>query len=174
MGLPNKFASYANFELAFDRLVRGQNRDYKTFTRHLYPSYQLSLRENLEDLIGNIKAGRYEPSVAISVYQPKKSGILRPLRLLSLQDQIVYQALANVIADAFRKEQQRHALMRNFGAIAADKTSQFFFRGWKRCYRAFDTAVSKAYKRFRASIAKEKGRGSSKRRRQSARLRRTG
>lgn len=153
MALPTKFTSLANFELAFERLVRGQNRDYKTFTRHLYPSYQISLRENIEDLVSDIKAGRYEPSAATSVYQPKKSGVLRPLRLLTLQDQIVYQALANVIADAFRSDQQKHALVRNFGAIAGDKTSQFFYRGWKKCYQAFDAAIEKTYNRGNDFVA---------------------
>lgn len=153
MALPPKFTNLANFELAFERLVRGQNRDYKAFTRHLYASYQLSRRENLEDLINDIKAGRYLPSAATSVYQPKKSGVLRPLRILTLQDQIVYQALANIIADAFRADQQKHALVRSFGAIVADKTSQFFYRGWKNCYRAFDEAIAKAFSRGNNFVA---------------------
>lgn len=153
MPLPNKFLALRNFELAFERLVRGQNRDYKTFFRHLYPSYQLALRENLEDLIDDIKRGKYSPSSATSIYQPKKSGILRPLRLLSLQDQIVYQAIANVIAEAFRLDQSKYGLIRNFGAIVAAKSSQFFFRGWKNCYRAFDAAIVKAYKRGNVYVA---------------------
>ncbi len=153
MALPSKFTTLANFELAFERLVRGQNRDYKALTRHLYASYQLSLRENLEDLIGEIKSGRYQPSVATSIYQPKKSGVLRPLRILNLQDQIVYQALANFIADAFRADQQKHALIRNFGAIAGDKASQFFYRSWKKCYRSFDRAIATAFNRGNDYVA---------------------
>lgn len=153
MALPSKFTNLANFELAFERLVRGQNRDYKTFSRHLFSSYQLSLRENLEDLIRDIKVGRYEPSAATSVYQPKKSGVLRPLRILTLQDQIVYQALANFIADAFHADQQKHALVRNFGAVVGDKTSQFFYRSWKKCYRAFDSAIVKAFNRGNDYVA---------------------
>jgi Reverse transcriptase (RNA-dependent DNA polymerase) len=151
--LPNKFLSLRNFELAFERLVRGQNRDYKTLYRHLYPSYQLALRENLEDLIDDIRTRKYAPLAATCIYQPKKSGILRPLRLLSLQDQIVYQALANIIGEAFRLDQNKHALVRNFGAIVATKSSQFFFRGWKNCYRAFDAAIAKAYKQGNVFVA---------------------
>ena len=138
MALPCGFTAFANFQLAFDRVVRGQNRDYKAFSRHLYESYQLAAAENLAALVGAVKTGTYEPLPATCIYQPKKSGILRPLRLLTLQDQIVYQAIANVIANAFRSEQRKTALTRNFGALVADKTSPFFYRGWKRCYRAFD------------------------------------
>jgi len=90
MAYPHNFISMANFALAFTRVVRGQNKEYKNLFRHLYPSYQLGLQENLQDLINDIKAGRYQPSPATLVFQPKKSGILRPLRLLTLQDQIVY------------------------------------------------------------------------------------
>jgi len=145
MGFPHNFISMANFELAFTRVVRGQNKEYKNLFRHLYPSYQLGLRENLQDLIDDIKAGRYLPSLATVVFQPKKSGILRPLRLLTLQDQIVYQAIANVIAVAFKSEQDKHAGKRCFGALVNSKNSPFFYRGWKHSYRAFDRAVAKAF-----------------------------
>lgn len=146
MAFPHRFTSISNFELAFARIVRGQNKEYKTFFRHLYPSYELSLRDNLEDLIDDIKHGRYEPSRATCVYQPKKSGVLRPLRLLTLQDQIVYQAIANLIAVAYHPIQDRLAFKRCFGAIAAGPKSAFFYRGWRSCYRKFDQAVVKAFK----------------------------
>ena len=101
MVFPAGFTSLANFQLAFNPVVRGQTRDYKAFSRHLYESYELASTENLTALIHTIKGGTYEPSSATSIFQPKKSGILRPLRLLTLQDQIVYQAIANVVADIF-------------------------------------------------------------------------
>jgi hypothetical protein len=145
MAYPHSFISMANFQLAFTRVVRGQNKEYKNLFRHLYPSYHLSLRENPQDLINDIKAGRYQPSPATVVFQPKKSGILRPLRLLTLQDQIVYQAVGNVIAVAFKPEQDKHAGERCFGALVNSKNSPFFYRGWKHSYRAFDRAVAKAF-----------------------------
>jgi hypothetical protein len=145
MAYPHSFISMANLDLAFTRVVRGQNKEYKKLFRHLYQSYQLGLQENLQDLINDIKLGRYEPSPATVVFQPKKSGILRPLRLLTLQDQIVYQAIANVIAVAFKPEQDKHAGKRCFGALVNIKNSPFFYRGWKHSYRAFDRAVAKAF-----------------------------
>src|SRR6266480_1342095 len=153
MPLPTSFTSLANFQLAFDRVVRGQNRDYKAFSRHLYESYQLASSENLMALIDAIKTGTYEPSAATCIFQPKKSGVLRPLRILTLQDQIVYQAIANIVANAFRSEQRKAALNKNFGALVANKTTPFFYRGWKRCYRAFDTALADAYNRGNDYVA---------------------
>ena len=146
MGYSQRFISLSNFELAFDRIVRGQNKDYKAFFQHLFPSYQVGLKDNLQDLISDIKRGRYNPSPPSVVFQPKKTGVLRPLRLLNLQDQVVYQSSANVIALAFKLEQDKHALKRCYGALVNGKTAQFFFRGWKECYRAFDRAIVKNFK----------------------------
>jgi succinate dehydrogenase flavin-adding protein (antitoxin of CptAB toxin-antitoxin module) len=147
MALPTKFTALENFQLAFDRLIRGQNRDYKSFFRHLHSSYQLALTENLHEIVTELKRGTYEPQSAICIYQPKKSGVLRPLRLLTLKDQIVYQAIINVIAESFRADQRKYAFQQSFGAILAAKSSSFFYRSWKRCYRELDSVITKAFNR---------------------------
>jgi hypothetical protein len=153
MGYSQRFISLSNFELAFDRIVRGQNKDYKAFFQHLFPSYQVGLKDNLQDLISDIKRGRYSPSLPCVVFQPKKTGVLRPLRLLTLQDQVVYQSIANVIAIAFKPEQDKYALKQCYGALVDGKADQFFFRGWKQCYRAFDRAIVKTFKAGKDFVA---------------------
>ena len=153
MAFSRRFISRANFELAFQRIVRGQNKEYKSFFRHLYPSYQLGLSANLDDLMKALKSGRYEPSTATCVYSPKQSGVLRPLRLLSLTDQVVYQATANAVADAFRVQQQKYAFSRSFGAIIGSSTSPYFYRSWRVCYRAFDRAIVEAFKKGNHIVA---------------------
>jgi Reverse transcriptase (RNA-dependent DNA polymerase) len=153
MGFSQRFTSLNNFELAFDRIVRGQNKDYKAFFRHLYPSYRVSLKDNLQDLISDIKRGRYNPSPPAVVYLPKKNGVLRPLRLLSLHDQMVYQAIANVVAIAFKAEQDKYALRRCYGALVNGKSDQFFFQGWKKCYRAFDQTIVRNFKTGKDFVA---------------------
>jgi hypothetical protein len=146
VSLPSHLTHYSNFELAFTRIVRGGNKEYKQFYRHLFSSFGLALRENLGDLISTVKAGTYEPSKATVVYQPKRSGVLRPLTILSLQDLIVYQAIVNRIAAAFEADQQKHALTKSFGAIFAGTSSPFFYRSWKRSYRAYNRGISAAFK----------------------------
>src|ERR1700730_2811336 len=153
MASRQQFASLSNFTLAFQRVVRGQNREYKAFFRHLFPSYQIALKENLEDLLEDVRRGSYRPSPATCIFQPKKSGILRPLRLLALQDQIVYQAIANVLANAFRRDQEEHGLRKTFGALISRKDSLFFYRSWKKSYRHFDSAIRNAYKSGNSFIA---------------------
>jgi len=121
MELPRDFLRYDNFELAFTRIVRGGNKEYKAFYRHLFPSFNLALRENLKDLIEELRRGTFEPEKPTVVYQPKKSGILRPLTLLSLRDLIVYQAILNRIAVSFEDEQAGYAFKRTFEPVATTR-----------------------------------------------------
>jgi retron-type reverse transcriptase len=145
MDLPRDFLRFGNFELAFARIIRGGNKDYKALYRHLFSSYNLALTENLKDLIDDLRRGTYVPDKSTIVYQPKKSGILRPLTLLSLRDLIVYQAILNRVAVAFEDDQQRHALKKSFGAIFAGSSSPFFYRSWKSAYKKYNGAITEAF-----------------------------
>jgi hypothetical protein len=71
------------------------------------------------------------------VYVPKASGVLRPLTLLCIADQIVYQALVNVIASLFQADQAKLADKRAFGAIYSGDGVPFFYRHWKQSYQSF-------------------------------------
>jgi hypothetical protein len=145
MGYPTAFLHLENFRLAFRRVVRGGNKEYKQFYRHLFPSYGLGLDANLKHLVAQLRANTYRPQQPTVVYQPKKSGVLRPLTLLSLDDLILYQAIANIIAKAFEGVQKEHALQRSFGAIFAGAGSDFFYRSWRKSYAAYSNAVSAAF-----------------------------
>ena len=43
-----------------------------------------------------IRRGVYEPASSCKIFLPKPSGLLRPITLLTVEDQVVYQALVNV------------------------------------------------------------------------------
>ena len=93
MSLRAPFLSVLNFALAFQRIVRGQNTEYKQYYRHALASYNLALKDNLEDLLHNIKVGAYNASPPTVIFSPKPTGVLRPLKLLVIQDLIVYLEL---------------------------------------------------------------------------------
>lgn len=142
---PREFTEYNNFSIAFERLKRGSNRLYKGFSRHLFASYDLSKKENLEILTEEVKNGTYQPSRAETVFYPKYTGVLRPVRILSIKDQIVYQSIANVIANRFREEQKKFKFNKTFGAIFAGKISPYFYEDWKICYGLYNKAILEAY-----------------------------
>lgn len=142
---PTEFTNLRNFELAWDRIVRGSNVQYKRYFSHLFPSYTFASRTILRELISRIRSGTYQPSLAATIYIPKPSGILRPVTLLSLNDQVVYQAIANVIANRLYSSLRPHYGIRTFGALYGGRNSQFFYRSWKQSYRAFNSQIRKAY-----------------------------
>ena len=145
MVLPRSFLNLENFSLAFWRIAKSTKLDYKQYYRHIFSSYSLSLSDNLKFLLGDIKRGTYAPRTPTIVFHPKKSGVLRPLTLLSFRDLIVYQAIVNVIAAKMKVEQKKHAYSRCFDAILSNENSHFFFRSWKRSYAAFNNSVKAAF-----------------------------
>lgn len=150
---PKDFASLDNFRLAWHRLVRGSNKEYKRFFSHLYPSYRFSLDTNLNDLLSEVRDGHWRPSSAVKVYFPRPTGVLRPVTLLSLRDQIVYQAIANVIGDRFFRSLRPRYGIKTFGALYAGPASKFFYRSWKKSYRAFNKKIIRAYRAGKDIIA---------------------
>lgn len=73
--------------------------------------------------------------------------------MLTLEDQIVYQALVNRVANRLLKQQGRHALTRSFGALYAGPTSPFFFRSWKVAYAKYNKAIADAFNGGRKWVA---------------------
>jgi hypothetical protein len=76
---PSDFLTFRNFELAWERILRGTNLQYKRFFLHLFPSYQFGLPQILGDLIRRIAHGHFIPSSSTTVYLPKPTRVLRPI-----------------------------------------------------------------------------------------------
>lgn len=150
---PADFLSLRNFQVAWERIIRGSNVQYKRFFAHLLPSYQFARDTLLADMVSKIRQGIYRPSKATTVYFPKPTRILRPITLLSLNDQIVYQAIANYVATRFYRSLLRNYQTKTFGAMFAGQGSLFFYRPWKKAYRAFNAAIKAAYHRGNSVVA---------------------
>lgn len=96
--------SLKNLELAWKWIKSNPDKNYKQFFRSSYQKHELIRDSFLHDLHEDLANGTYEPSHACKVYLPKKSGVLRPYSLLTVRDQIVYQAFANIIAESLVKK----------------------------------------------------------------------
>jgi len=135
-----------NLALAWKWINSNTEKLYKNYFRDLYKSFALSSTENLSTIAKELKAGTYEPSLAIKVLLPKKSGILRPYTLLSVKDQIVYQALVNIIAEKLYPKTRSTYLKDTFGHLYTGKKSNFFYRKWSVGYKAFNKEITKSFK----------------------------
>jgi hypothetical protein len=141
----NKAFSEPNLALAWKWLNSNTETLYKNYFRDLYKAFALSCDENIKDISKELKTGTYEPSLAIKVLLPKKSGILRPYTLLSVKDQIVYQALMNIIAEKMHPKVKSAYLKDTFGHLYAGKNSDFFYKKWTDGYKAFNKEVTKSF-----------------------------
>lgn len=141
----NQLASKKNLELAWRRITTGGNYGYKRFYRPIYYAYEVALDANLADLKQRLVGGAFKPHHPERIYVPKASGLHRPLSLLTIEDQIVLQAFANLAAK--RKYKQRSPLQFRvvFSNIIQKPDGIFFFRRWQYTYRAFQLRIKKHY-----------------------------
>lgn len=120
---------------------------YKNYFRRIYEAYAVADDKLLNHLRVKLRRGVYEPTDACKIYIPKKSGILRPFTLLAVEDQVVYQALANIIAEKLYPTVRQRYYKETFGHLYAGKRNRFFYRKWQVGYRKFGTAIREAFSR---------------------------
>jgi hypothetical protein len=141
----NQLASRTNLELAWRRITTGGNQQYKGLYRNLYYVYEVALDANLRDLRQRLMGGAFEPSSPERIYLPKASGLHRPLALLTIEDQIVLQAFANLAAKRMHERRAPLQFKVIFSNILAKRQSIFFFRRWQETYAAFQRRIRKYY-----------------------------
>ncbi|RQV93532.1 hypothetical protein EH220_08145 [bacterium] len=128
------------------RWVRSNpDAQYKAYFRPLYSAYAISADRLLEDLADRLKRGIYQPSPAAKIFLPKPSGALRPYTLLTVEDQIAYQAAVNVVAEQFAKRVRHRYRREVFGHLYAGKANIWFYRKWSAGYKAFNEACRDAF-----------------------------
>lgn len=134
-----------NLELAWRRINAGTSPAYKRYFRQVYLAYEFGLEENLRHLNASLR-GPWLPTPPSREYTPKPSGLLRPLSLLSLEDQIVYQAVANTYAEKLRTRRSGvEDLVAFSNVLNPDDKTIFFIRDWRSSYRAFRNKIEELY-----------------------------
>ncbi len=142
----NNIRSKKNIKLAYDRLITNPESTYKNYFRNTYSNFALALDENVNNLSLKMKSG-YLPEKSLRVYMPKANGLSRMYTLLTIEDQIVYQAYANIIANAITNKQVKSRYKRSvFGNLYTNPDSHFFYQPWQKSYKAYTGAIIRAYK----------------------------
>ncbi|MDA2923351.1 RNA-directed DNA polymerase [Acidobacteria bacterium AH-259-L09] len=135
-----------NLQLAWRRITTGQNLHYKRYFRDLYRSYELALNANLRDLHLRLKGGSFQANEPTRIYLPKPSGLQRPLTLLSLEDQILLQATAQIFAKKLGERRRPLELKYVFSNVPnKERDSIFFFTSWRDTYRRFSQVVERNF-----------------------------
>ncbi|OJV39390.1 MAG: hypothetical protein BGO25_00915 [Acidobacteriales bacterium 59-55] len=134
--------SFRNLDLAWSRITTAKNLQHKRMFRHLYGAYEPGRTANLKLLHEKLK-GAWKPTSPIRMYMPKASGMLRPLTLLSLDDQIVLQAITNQVAKQMFKRRRAVESKLVFSSVQnSNPDSIFFLVDWRRTYHDFKLRLS--------------------------------
>jgi hypothetical protein len=134
-----------NLRRAWRWLRSNPDAAYKSYFRSFYQRYAIAEEALLNDLADRLRRGFYEPEPSTKLFHPKASGILRPYSLLSVEDQIVYQAAINLIAEKLLPRVAQRYNKTVFGHLYAGKTSTWFYRKWTDGYKAFNQATRQAF-----------------------------
>jgi len=92
-----------NLRLAWRRILTAQNYAYRNLQRLELESFSWGAEEYLSQLHDELRTNAFNPSDTTKIFIPKPSGLLRPISILTIKDTVVYQAIANLIADKARK-----------------------------------------------------------------------
>lgn len=91
-----KYFSPNNLRLAWERMVRSNGKDIKDFFG--IEIYSTNLDKNLIRLSEAIIKGDFKPQRPFKYYEPKASKTHRTKSVLSIEDSLVYQAIADKVA----------------------------------------------------------------------------
>jgi retron-type reverse transcriptase len=118
---------------------------YKSYFRDSYDAFAIASDTHLQWIRREGLKERYQASHASKLLLPKPSGTLRPITLLTVEDQIVYQACVNLIADTLKSNTRQRYEKRVFAHLYAGKSSPFFYLQWQRSYRKFGNKIEQAF-----------------------------
>lgn len=141
----NRAWSMENLRLAWQRVRSNPDRNYKSHFRSAYSAYAIADEAQLAHLRDRLRRSIFKPAEACKLYLPKPSGILRPYSLLCVEDQIVYQALANIVAEKLFPHARHLYLKEVFGHLYAGPANLWFYRKWSEGYKAFNKAAERAF-----------------------------
>lgn len=141
-------------------LKQRDGKQYRGFYEYLqinmvYSSGRMASNRLTRNQIEVLYKSGYLPSTSIRTFMPKANGLSRMYTLLTIEDQIVYQAYANVIAEALLNVSQIKNRYKKsvFGNLYSGKESIFFYQKWQDSYKAYTKSIIKSYERGNKYIA---------------------
>jgi hypothetical protein len=137
--------SIDNLRQAWRWIRSNPDRAYKAYFRELYSAYAVADESLLKHLSDRLDRDVFVASDSCKILFPKPSGILRPITLLSIEDQIVYQAMTNVVAEKLSRHVRSRYNKQVFGHLYAGSSSIWFYKKWSIGYQAFNKAAEQAF-----------------------------
>ncbi|TYB83474.1 RNA-directed DNA polymerase [Maritimibacter fusiformis] len=137
----------SNLRRAYRWTMSNPDAAYKAYFRDSYDAFAIASDTHLKWIRAEGIRDRYEVAHASKVLVPKPSGVLRPITLLKVEDQIVYQAIVNVISEELKRQTKQRYEKRVFAHLYAGKSSKFFNIKWQRSYKKFANRLRDCHSR---------------------------
>lgn len=161
MSTAEKYFNEENLKLAYYRVMCWPDRLVKD--RFGIHAFGANLESNCKNLSDKLKDGEYVPQKGFKFYEPKSSGTQRTKTLLFIEDALVYQAIANVIASNVYPELANTEdfvygsvltpdVAKGINIFKDQNPNFFFFKFWKTLYGKFKNSVIKAIEEDEASF----------------------
>ncbi|MBE9207791.1 hypothetical protein IQ244_14940 [Nostoc sp. LEGE 06077] len=100
---------------------------------------------NLELIRQSLMGRTFEPSYPEIKYFPKASQTLRPMAILAVSDRIVYQAIANVVAERARPMLSTVTNRQSYANVLSNPEEKRMFMPWKKQYHLFQNKFKSLY-----------------------------
>jgi hypothetical protein len=133
--------SSENFRLAWERVRYFDRPDSKDWIG--LKVFASNRDYNLEILGESVRNRTFQPSFPEIKFFPKPSLTLRPMAILPIKDRIVYQAIANVIAEKLRSQISIVSNRQSFANVLKPQKSIPPFEPWKVQYNNFQNEFGK-------------------------------
>ena len=143
-----QFLSEDNFTLAYMRLKTATRSPYKEFFYDDFKLFEVYFDQYIKQLVHEIKENIFEPRQCVKYFMPKKKNLARPITMLTLLDQIVYQAIANIVADVCHPYMSKYFNKNTFGNVFIPTTADnriFFYEKWKFQWKKYNSTKRDAF-----------------------------
>jgi hypothetical protein len=142
-GLDRTVLDSIDHNLVLRRVRRDVRSDF-IFAPHYNSIFVYAADELWARTYEQLKSGKYEPELPLTIPVPKRGGFVRPGSILQPIDRIVYQALAELAAPVLEVQLDRS---RTFSHILAPNSSDEMFQPEHACWESLRAAVTQLAKR---------------------------
>jgi len=129
------FLSEENFMLAWNRILTSSHGSVKEGV--YFEKLGSDIKNNIKILSDKIKNKTYNPEKPAKKYIPKRDVTLRAITVLSVEDRLVYQAMANLIARKSWADLRLFVNKSTFGHIPNVNQDKYALRHWKTQFEKF-------------------------------------
>lgn len=120
-----------NLKRAWRWITSSPDRLYRGICQPAYSDYSQHIDQILVVIADTGRRRFYEASSVRRIELPKSHTLSRPYSILSVADQIVYQAIINLVAERLHERVKHRHFVSTFSHIYAGRTSPTLYRRWQ-------------------------------------------